>query len=209
MFVDCETRPISGFFTIYKFKNLRCLRIDKLDLTREHLPVTKGPIFRTVTHLNLAAIHSCTVSNILRFVNSFHSLTDLLFVCDDQKLFQHKWGVLSPPRSTSVPRLRRLCLRVIPGVGELIEWYIQEGQFLKTLEVLELMSDIKYDRPSPEYHAYIDSCTALLRHCAGTLRDLTFGGQSLNKTPLVDKVANIGKLQSTNIMMMWAALMAY
>ena len=149
-------------------------------------------------HLELTGIHPCTVSNILRFINSFHSLNELELLCRTPKLFKHEGGVLSPLRSASIPRLRRLRLWVVQGVGELIKWYIQEGHFLKSLEVLVLSLGIEYDKPSPEYYAYIDSRTALLEHCAGTLRDLTFDGNSLDKTPLVDEVANIGKLQSTN-----------
>ena len=196
MSVRCNIRPISGLLTIDKFKNLKSLSIYDLDLAKEHLPVTKGHIFRTVKHLLLSAIHSCTVSNILRFINSFQSLTELDLLCPVGKLFQHK-GVLSPPRSAPVPCLRRLHLWVVPGVGELLKWYIQEEHFLKSLEALRISLDITYDEPSPGYHACIDGCTALLRHCAGTLNDLNFGG-SLNKSPLVDEVANTGKLLHIN-----------
>ena len=199
IFVDCKIRPISGFLTINKFKDLKSLSINNLDLGKEHLPVTRGPIFRTVTHLNLAAIHSCKVSNILRFINSFRSLTELDLLCPTPKLFHHKGGVLSPSRSAaSVPRLRRLNLWVVSGVGELIKWYIQERHFLKNLEVLTLVSDVRYAQPSPEYHAYIDGCTALLRHCTESLKDLKFGEILPKGSPLVDEAIKIGKLLYTN-----------
>ena len=75
--VECGTKPVSAFFLEPTLQNLTVLELDYLDLTKEHSLIMRGPLARSVTDLTLWELHSCPVSNLLRFLNSFHSLAYL------------------------------------------------------------------------------------------------------------------------------------
>ena len=168
--VECGTKPVSALFLEPTLQKLTVLELAYLDLTKEHLLIMRGPLARSVTHLSLSELNSCPVSNLLRFLNSFHSLDYLNVFFAYKNLLSHSGQILPRPQPIASRFLKTLSLWVDPGIGKLIEWYIREGYFLASLKKLQLLwgsslneDDIHFEVPA-----------SLLRQCMVTLEDLTF-----------------------------------
>ena len=127
--VQCRTRPVSALFLEPTLQNLTSFCIKGMDLTKEHSLIMRGPLARSMTHLELWRMYPCPVSSLLRFLNSFHSLTDLVISFRGLLPLPHTGQI--PPRPHPIPSrsLKTLSLGVVPGVGKVIDWYIREGYF--------------------------------------------------------------------------------
>ena len=164
--------PISALFTMSKFVNLKHLRVWALDLTKEHWAITRGPLARSVTNLELLYAYPCTVSTFLRFLNSFNSLIRLRVELNINEGLTNNGQILPPPRPTPNRSLKHLNLDLVSGVAKLIDWYIREGCFLTRLKKLILRW---HPNPDPaKGFLYSDGHMALLNDCTDTLEDLTF-----------------------------------
>ena len=185
--VICTTTSISAFFIESKFKNLRFLALSFLDLANEHVLITRGPLSHSVTELRLWDLHSCTVSGLLRFLNSFHSLSDLDI--SFRGLLPHTGQILPRPHPIPSRSLKTLSLGVVPGVGKVIDWYIREGYFLASLKKLQLSWE--YYLGQHEIHFEVP---ALLPHqCMDTLEELTLSVYSdINKDSFVNGFSRNG-----------------
>ena len=168
--VHRKKKPISALFTITGLENLDFLDVWDLDLTKEHTVIVRAPLSRSVTRLKLSRLSSCPISTLLRFLNSFHSLTDLHLNMLGETLLWKDDQNLPPAHAIPGRSLKGLCLDVIPNVDRLIWWYIQEGSFLASLERLGLNWR---SRPPPAKGQYAEGLISLLAHCADTLEDLT------------------------------------
>ena len=167
--VECGTKPVSALFLKPTLQNLTVLDLASLDLTKEHFLIMRGPLARSVTDLKLIYLHSCPVSNLLRFLNSFHSLAylDVVFSFPMYPL-SHTGQILPRPQPITSRSLKTLSFDVVPGVGKLIEWYIREGHFLASLKKLTL----SWGYLSSEDDMHFEVPAFLLRQCMDTLEDL-------------------------------------
>ena len=190
--VQCDTKPISALFLEPTLQNLTVLEISSLDLTQEHSAIMRGPLARSVTDLRLTNLSSCPVSNLLRFLNSFHSLA-YLDVGFEEPYLSHAGQILPRPQPRVSRSLKTLILRVVPGVGKLMEWYIREGYFLANLEKLELSWVPHYSDPGADDadDVSFEVPASLLRQCMNTLEDLTLCiNLNTNKGPFINKFSN-------------------
>ena len=131
----------------------------------------RGPLARSVTDLRLIYLHSCPVSSLLRFLNSFHFLDYLIVVFSGPHLLSHTGQILPRPQPITSRSLKTLSLWVVPGIGKLIQWYMREGYFLASLKKLQLSWGYY---PSSEDVISFEALASLLRQCMDTLEDLTF-----------------------------------
>ena len=168
--VSCMSNPISALFTLARLRNLEHLELHSPDLTKEHPLITRGLLSRSVTRLELWNLERCTVSCLLRFLNSFVSLTTLVVGFNSEEL-EHKGQILPHPRPIPSRFLTNLNISVVRGLERLIEWYIREGYYLSNIKKLEL--EWRFVAPFPEDHSCPDGPMSLLDHCADTLEHLT------------------------------------
>ena len=195
-----DRKRLSALFTTTRVTNLKYLEIPYLKLTKEHSVITRGPLSRTVTSLYLWSIHSCSVANLLQFLNSFRSLTDLRlnFRSSNSKSCDYlSYGgqILPRPRPISGRALNSLSLPLILGVDRMIQWYIREGSFLAKLKKLELKWDhgLSQDGNRDRLCSNFDTFTPLLGHCAGVLEDLTIDIHcSIDGGPVIDEIPSAG-----------------
>ena len=185
--VICITKPVSALFVEPTLQNLTSFCIKGMDLTKEHSLIMRGPLARSVTHLELWRMYPCPVSSLLRFLNSFHSLTDLVISFRGLLPLPHTGQI--PPRPHPIPSrsLKTLSLGVVPGVGKLIDWYIREGYFLASLKKLQLSWE--YYLGQHDIHFEVP---ALLPHqCMDTLEELTLSMYfDVSKGPFLNEVSN-------------------
>ena len=168
--VECGTKPVSALFVQPTLQKLTVLELEELDLTKEHSLIMRGPLARSVTDLRLFGLHSCSVSNLIHFLNSFHSLAYLDVRLFEPCLLSHTGQILPQPHPIASRSLKTLSLWVVPGVGKLIERYIREGYFLASLKKLTLL----WGSHLSEGDVHFEVPASLLRQCMDTLEDLTF-----------------------------------
>ena len=183
------TKPLSTLFTISHLRHLEGLTVYNLDLTKEHSVITRGPLSRSVTKLILSGLRSCPVSNLLRFLNSFLSLTDLSLFFNPSTSLSDSGQILPRPRSIPARSLKELRLRVLPGVDRLIEWYVLERCFLASLRGLRI--EWWFNPPMTKHYPRLIAPVALLGHCADTLEELTLS-TTLSEGPIVDEISSTG-----------------
>ena len=149
----------------------------------------------SVTRLELLHLRSCTLSTLLRFLNSFHSLNDTLEISFTDKTLQHNGQRLPPPHPRPNRSLKHLILEMVPGIDKLVEWYIREGHFLAGLTRLTLKwwSSL----PPPKGFSYSEGLVPLLGHCADTLEYLNL---RINMTSCLgqNEIPNNGMLWNVN-----------
>ena len=204
--LDSGYGQLSALFTTTKVTNLKYLEIPFLELTQEHSVITRGPLSRTVTSLNLWGTQPCSIATFLRFLNSFRSLKNLRLDFDTS-LSLERCDILSYsgqtlPRPHPIPgrALNSLSLPLISGIGRLIDWYIREGCFLAKLKKLRLCWDYPHQseddlaKSSPG----LDSFRPLLGYCyhMGTLEDLTlYVDSGAKRSALIEEISAIGMFQ--------------
>ena len=180
--VFCGSNSISSLFTITRLRNLQYLELHNLDLTKGNTMIMRGLLPRSVTRLELWCLLPCTVSCLLRFLNSFHSLTSLVATHEMSQSLVDNGQVLPPTRPISSRSLTDLTLGMVGGTTKLIEWYIGEGYFLINLKRVYLIW--KDD-------SYFESPLSLLSHCWTTLEDLTLCiNTKLHRDQIVDEFSN-------------------
>ena len=142
-----------------------------------------------MTDLTLTGLHSCPVSNLLRFLNSFRSLAYLDVDFSNPYLLSHTGQVFPRPQPIASRSLKNLTLGVVPGVGKLIEWYIRQGHFLASLKELWL----SWSESREEDNVHFEVPISLLRQCVDTLEDLSFWiSPSINEGPFFNEISNNG-----------------
>ena len=168
--VHRHREPISALLAITRLQNLQSLVLHYLDLTKEHSLVTRGLLSRSVMKLELWNFQPCTISQLLRFLSSFRSLTVLVVdICPHG--LRHNGRTLPSLRPIPSRSLVDLRLYVVPGLNKLIEWYIYEGYFLASLRKLFLAWT--FYAVKADSRLWLDGAISLLGHCANTLEDLS------------------------------------
>ena len=190
-------KRLSTLFTTTKVTNLEYLRIPYMKLDKEHSVITRGPLSRTVTSLNLWQTHSCNVATLLRFLNSFRSLTDLQLSfssshshCDS---LSYSGQILPRPHPIPGRALNSLSIPLVPGIGRLLEWYIRERSFLAKLNKLRLNWDHDQSKNKNSSCSSVECFKPLLDHCADTLEGLIIDIHcSIDEGPMTNGIPSAG-----------------
>ncbi|KAK7683428.1 hypothetical protein QCA50_013259 [Cerrena zonata] len=182
--------PISSFLISYRLQNLSTLCINHLHLAQEHTLLFRAPLFHTVQYLHLDDLEECKVSQLIRFINPFHSLIslDLLFAFE---ILEHNGQILPRPSHLSSCSLTSLNLHLIPGVSILLDWCLKAGSFFTHIKKLALHYYGHKDKS--EFISCFRGVGALLQHCSATIEDLTL---SLDQVPMVNEVSDLFHLES-------------
>ena len=162
--------PESALFIPHRLMNLKTLRLWRFDLSRQHPYIFRAIAPRTILHLHLNFLKLCKVTQLIRFINTFHSLTSLklhfnsyILETDDQ--------ILSSPRAIPGRSLTSLDLWLVPGCSIWVDWYIREGAFLANLQDLGMHFYGRDDNSG--FSPCIEGAEDLLDHCSQTIMDLT------------------------------------
>ena len=75
------------------------------------------------------------------------------------------------------------------GVKELIEWYINEGNFLIRLRKVSLVWRLAYTKPDSCLH--FDGARSLLHHCTNTIEELSLTFE-LDKNEVLNEALDLG-----------------
>ncbi|KAK7683425.1 hypothetical protein QCA50_013256 [Cerrena zonata] len=182
--------PISSFLVSHRLQNLSTLVIHGLDLAQEHTLLVRAPLFHTVQHLHLFGLKACKVSQLIRFINSFHSLIslELWFFF---KILEHNGQILPRPSHISSYSLTSLELRLIPGVSRLLDWCLKAGSFFAHIQKLTLCCYGHADKS--EFISCFRGVGALLQNCSATIEELTL---RMWEVPMVNEVSDLFYLES-------------
>ena len=132
-----EVVPISAFAVTHLLPRLSYLSIKELDLAREHQSLGRAPIFYSVRRLHLHFKQSCQLSQLIRFINSFPSISSLGLSFAFNKL-GHNGQVLPKPVYLTTRSLTWLRLDLKPGVQRLVDWLLKAKPLLTKLKTLIL-----------------------------------------------------------------------
>ncbi|KAK7684920.1 hypothetical protein QCA50_011754 [Cerrena zonata] len=177
--------PVSSLFIAHKSQNLKTLHIFCFDLTREHPWLCRAPLRCSVQVLDLEMLKKCNASQLIRFLNAFHSLSSL-HVFLDFKTLEHNGQILPSPYYASSRSLTVLDLELIPGVFRLLDWFIKAGLLLGHLKML-MLACIAHQSQT-EFQSCFGGVEALLRHCGATIEDLTL---IFNDVPMMGEVSDL------------------
>ena len=182
-----KTRSISFFAIRHQLPNLTYLNIHDLDLTREHQWLHRAPFFRTVQRLRLYRLQTCHLSQLIRLINSFPSLSRLDVYLDFDKL-ENKGRIIPRPFRTDTKSLTWLQLDLKLGVSRLINWFLRTRQLLSRLRTLVLygwnMSN------EAEFRASFEGVGRLLDYCRDTVTDFRL---HLNRVPILEDICDLSK----------------
>lgn len=178
---------LSATLVRHRLKNLTTLQLGHVEFAREHTLLSRSLLARPVRTLRLYDVKSCSVAQLARFVNLFHSLTSLTISFKVAKL-EHKGERLPPTNRPTGPSLTFLRLWLIPGINIFIDWCTQmnTGRFLVGLKTLYLVWRML--PPESDFHAYIDGMRFALVKCAQSLEDLAL---IFHVVSMKDEISNI------------------
>ena len=160
-----------------------------LDLTREHVYLSRALLPHAVKHLGLFNLPKCKLSQLVHFLNPFHSLTsfELGFDANDADCLEYSGQLLPPPCTAYSRTLTSLELELIPGVGKFLDWCLKAETFLSYLEELILLCRNKDDS---KFRASLEGVGLLLSRCSRSVGELTL---KLWYVPMVNEISDICK----------------
>ena len=161
---------LSSFAIQHLLTNMVYLEIEGLNLTQEHYCLHRAPLFRSVQHLSLNYLPSSQLSQLVRFINSFPSLSDLQVSFLKEQSISHRGQILPKQFHTVTRSLARLVLDLVPGISRLICWFLKAGALLTYLKDLTLCID-KFSTES-DYRSVLEPVGELFRHCSSSLESL-------------------------------------
>ena len=180
------TTPIFLFTIQNRLLHLDYLRIDELDLTREHRWLHRASLFRSVREIKLCRLQPCRLSQLIRFINAFPSLSNLSLSNFAFEKLEYEGQRLSKPCQTNTRSLTSLQLQLVPGVSRLIDWFIKAKPFLTQLKVLILYAWNIEDKD--EVQSSFEGVERLLACCRGSVEDLRL---QLDHVPMVEHVSDL------------------
>lgn len=186
-----DSKTISSFFITYKPPNLKTLYISGLDLTREHIWLSRASLCHSVRNLNLVDLQECKVSQFIHFINCFHSLSSLRmdFHLAFNNLKYNGQILPKPSHILSSCSLTSLNLELIPGISRLLDWCLKAGSFLKHISKLTLQCWTHYNKS--EFCSCFGGIENLLHHSSTTIEDLTL---HFGYVPLIYDISDLCKL---------------
>lgn len=174
---------MSAFLISWKLTNLQCLILLGLDLSSESIWLCRAASQLTnVYHLQLYCGKNCTAAQLIRFINSFQSLSYLkIYYWYHIKITGHP---LPKCCRLTTGSLTHLNIDIQPGISAVLDWLIKANSTVLYLKQLQL----KF--LSKEVDTCYQNISALLNHCSDTLVELTlYIGMSE-----ADKLLEYGKL---------------
>ena len=168
----CKVFPISPFAVIHRLPRLGYLSIDQLDLAREHRWLNRAPLFHSVRALHLSFHQSCQLSQLIRFINAFSSLSSLeiSFASHAPYELEHNGQILCKPSYINMRSLNQLRLDLIPGTSKLIDWFFQARPLLACLKIVILyLSNLRYE---PEFRLGFEGVRRILACCRASVEDI-------------------------------------
>ena len=181
-------QTLSALLMEKRLNSLALLRVYHLDLTREHSFYPRALLTQSVSTLALMFPVECTLPRLIRFINSFRSLTSLVLYSHNGHLFKYNGQVLPPPRKQRSPSNQLAYLRIplFPGINRFVEWYINEGMLFSGICKLYL-AWLEYPDGST-VQPYFGGMRTLLHCCANTIRELVL---YLADVPVLQEVSEI------------------
>ena len=165
-FTKVET--LSAIMVSQKLPNLQCLYISNLELTSESPVLYKAAAcLSSVYSLHLLNLQECTAAQLIKFINSFHSLSRLL-VHSSRPEIGIKNQIFPTPCKISTFSLVHLDLCLVPGIEKLLSWSVKANSFIASLRHLKLRVPFGDDAQSR-----FKGVAELLERCSGSLEELT------------------------------------
>ena len=184
-----KMRSFSSFAIRHKLPNLKFLSIPELSFGREHPLLYQAPMFRSVHRLRLHYLHPCQLSQLIRFIDCFPSLSVLqLKFTSSQFVLQHRGQILFEPPSIDTRRLEVLELTLVPGVFRLIEWLLRAKPLLKHLGTLSL--HVPYTKDQVDFESRFEGVKNLVDHCCGSVESFALYAED---APMVEAIADLCK----------------
>lgn len=189
--IRCHQRtPISSLFISQRLQRLQSLSLYRLDLAREHSLLPGSLLSYSVKELYLWELQGRRVSQLIRFINSFHSLDNLLIHFASSSL-EYSGQILPKPGRISSHSLRLLKLDLVPGVSRLINWFLGAGPFLACLKTLCLTC--RGFRDNSRFRSCFGGVGELLHRCSATIEILSLG---IGDVPLVNEISDLCKFMA-------------
>lgn len=170
--VDCYEVPLSysAMFLTQKLPSLVSLHISGWDLDKESTWIYRAvKCMTSVKDLHLYNLLECTAAQLIKLVNSFHSLSKLQVVFDPtNEVLLLKNQPLSKPCKLTTFSLTSLEIDLIPGIANFLGWLVKANYFVTNLKKLNLVL-----QNGDEIQSRCEGVTGLLSHCGSSLEELT------------------------------------
>ncbi|KAK7677262.1 hypothetical protein QCA50_019763 [Cerrena zonata] len=166
--IQCERAQGNHIFSIsallvsWKLTNLQYLEIWGMDLQAESPWLCKVAAHLKNVHYLGLDIKRCTSAQLIRFINSFQSLSKLSINYTFIESKDHTW-----PRPCKLSTFSLTCLMVglTPGISTVLDWLLKAD--LVCLQQIDVM--FYHDDVDSGYEKIVD----LFNHCGNTLTELT------------------------------------
>ena len=158
---------MSAFCMANNLQNLEFLHLVEFDLTREHPSIFKVPLLRPVKHLHLLDIRKCSLSQLVRFINMFHSLSSMILRFQLDTLEHHE-EILPKPSRVQGRSLAQLDIHLIPGIGKFLDWCMKEEMLLVNIRKLVLRCYLD----GPVVCSCFQEAGSLLQACKASVTEL-------------------------------------
>ncbi|KAK7677257.1 hypothetical protein QCA50_019758 [Cerrena zonata] len=165
--VELDGFSISPVLLSWNLINLQKLEIWYLDLQAESTWLCRAAAQLTNVHyVGLMEVQACTAASLIRFINSFQSLSTLEILsldsleCKNQPLPRH--------RKPTTFSLTDLTIVVIPGTSTLLNWLIRADLAVVSLERLSLW----FGNQTENLSLTQENIAVFLNHYSNTLVEL-------------------------------------
>ena len=184
-----ETTSISSFVVQHQHQlpKFKYLSIEELALTREHKFLCRTPLFRSVRTLKLVNIQTCELSQLVHFIRSFPSLSDLDLSFAHSKIERQGKVIYTPPLINTTRSLRSLRLSLVPGISMLLDELLKESSLFLRLETLVLAARGMLDEE--EFRSSFEGLGRLLDRCSTSVEDFRL---YLDRTPIIVDLPDLG-----------------
>ena len=155
-------------FSKGRIPKIEALTISFLNLRKESDWAYRGVArLTTVRALYLESLQGASAAELIRFINSFHSLSTLRirFFWEVEKVEVKKQPL---PYKCSNSSLSHLEIELVPGIATFLDWLIDSPSLVSNLKQFIT----KLGRPK-EVHANCERVGRLLEKCSGTLEEVT------------------------------------
>ena len=184
-----KAAPISFFTIRHQLSGLTYLNIGGLNLTGEHQWLYRSPLFRSVQRLKLFHLQTCQLSQLIRFVNCFHSLSRLDLSFAFEKL-EYKGQILPMPSHANTRSVTWLELDLKPGVSRLIDWFLNAESLLSQLKTLILYAWMIVDEVT--LRSSFEGVDRLLYSCRNSIEELSIRLERIRAVESVSDIAELG-----------------
>lgn len=180
-----ERASLLSFVMRHPVQKLCNLIIERLDLARESPLLNRSPLFGSIRYLGIYYLQPCKLSQLVRFINSFPSISQLELSLAFDKL-EHRGQILPKPLRADVRSLTWLWLDLIPGVSMLIDWLLKAKPLLANLKTLILYTWNIEDED--DFTSSFDGVDRLLDSCRSSVQDIRLYLESI---PFAESISDL------------------